>query len=400
METKGHRPGSMTARERILASLSGKVPDRIPWAPFIDGYYLTSLPDELQRQTVGFSIREHLRPGVLPYHIQEIVRYAGIDFLRAVVGEVFDRFSPAIRTEIEDWEFEEVAGESQILRRYTTSVGALQERLGWNSASPMWPYFGLEYLVKSLEDLRIYQHIWENTHFLADEDTFSQFDAYIGDDGLPAAEGPQTAVEFLIAQVVGLQNFYYLLQDHRREMEGLIETIHGRIQKAYRVLAHSSAKIIIAAEDTSSTTTSPAVFRRYSLRHLNEYAGILHAEGKIFLAHMCGRLKAMAHLIAESGLDGVESLTPPSIGDLDAVEARAILGEDKVIVGGINADTMLRSTPQELKDYAVDLLTRMAPGRKFILSNADAMPYGVPVENLKAVSDAVRAYGQMPLVSE
>lgn len=293
---------------------------------------------------------------------------------------------------------EEVQRESETLRGYVTSVGTLQERVHSVPSSPMWPFWGAEFKIRSLEDIRIYRHIWENTWCEADYEPFLREEAYVGDDGLAAVGAPQSAVQFLLGQEAGLSNFYYLLQDYTQEMEGLLETIHERIREAYQIIARSPARVVFAMEDTSSTTSSPAIFERYSWRHLNEYADVLLAEGKIFLAHMCGHLKAMASLIAESNLDGVESLTPAPIGDLDPAEARSIWGEEKIIIGGIDADTMLNATPEELRRYVQRLLARMAPGRKFILSNADSMPFGVSVDNLRAISEFARGHGKYPLV--
>ena len=117
----------------------------------------------------------------------------------------------------------------------------------------------------------------------------------------------------------------------------------------------------------------------------------------MFLAHMCGRLKAMAPLIAQSGLDGVESLTSPPIGDLSIAEARALWGEERVIVGGLNAGLMLETDQGTVREAVLDALRQAAPGRNFVLSNADAMPSGANVDTLRTISDVVRECGSFPL---
>lgn len=386
----------MNSRERLIASLTGELPDRVSWAPLLDGYFIASLPASFRRERLGY-VAENYGFTDEPLHSGGELRRCIIDFTRLIGADVLERVAPGLKTHVDDLTIEELPEGHETRRRFVTSVGVLTDVITYAPETPSIPFYGSEYKIKTLKDLRIYRHMWENTWFETDDQAFLAEEAYIGDDGIAMVDSPQTAVQFLLGEEAGVANFYYLLQDHPEEMRALIEAMHSKIREAYEVIACSAAQVVIAMEDLSSTTSSPAVFERYSWRHLNEYADILHAGGKTFLTHMCGCLRAMAPLIARSRLDGVESLTPPPIGDLTIAEARKQWGESFVIIGGLSAHVMLETNQDKVRAAVLDALKQATPGFRFILSNADAMPYGASVETLRTISQVVKEHGAFPL---
>lgn len=386
----------MTSRQRLLASFTGGQPDRIGWAPLMDNYYLASLPEDFQRKQFGRTIK-HGNIITEALYLSEQWRRRITDFTRLINADVFERHAPGLKFHIDDLTVEQNPQDNRkILRRHITSVGVLTDVLYSVPESPCMPFFGAEYKLKTLDDIKVYRHIWQNTHFEPDYQAFLDEDAFIGDDGIAAIDGPQSAVQFLLGEEAGAVNFYYLLQDYPEQMEDLIETMHAKIRSAYEIIADSPSKVVIAMEDLSSSTSSPEIFQRYTWRHLNEYADILHPKGKIFLAHACGLLKAMAPLITKSRLDGIESLTPPTVGNFTVAQARRAWGKDFIIVGGLNAHVMLETNQDKVLAAVLDVFKQAAPGSNFVLSNSDAMPYGVTLETLRTISKAVKEHGTFP----
>jgi len=388
----------VNSRQRLLASLTGDPPDRVPWEPLVDEYFLSSLPEAFQRQHLGSFSPDKDDETITPDPRARHSRFRrAADFARLIGADVFGIHAPGLTCRVDDLITEEVRRGQKVVRRWITSAGVISDTISRVPESAAYPFYGEEYRVKTAEDLRVYRHIWENTSYELDAGAFLDAEAYIGDDGIAVIDGPQSAVQLLLGEISGVMSFYHLLQDHPVEMETLIETMHSRMRAAYEILARSPSHVITAMEDLSSTTSSPRIFRRFSWRHLNEYADILHARGKVFLAHMCGRLKAMAPLIAQSKLDGVESLTSPPIGDLSITDARALWGERLVIVGGLNAGLMLETDQDRVREAVLAALRQAAPGRNFVLSNADAMPSGANLDTLRTITEVVRECGSFPL---
>ena len=117
---------------------------------------------------------------------------------------------------------------------------------------------------------------------------------------------------------------------------------------------------MIDYENTSSTVMSPAFYRQYSDPFINEYANICHAAGKLFITHMCGKLSAFNRELRQGRQDGVDSLCPPTTGDIWAHEARAAWGGDKIIIGGVEPAALARMDERETRAYVTHVLDRDA----------------------------------------
>ncbi len=190
----------------------------------------------------------------------------------------------------------------------------------------------------------------------------------------------------------GIQDTYFLLADHPAEMQACLELMQANNKEAYALIAQGPEEVVICYEDTSSTILSPAVFRKYCAPALNEYAEICHAAGKLFLTHMCGKLSAFNPQLKTGLQDGVESICPPSTGDLWPYDARAAWGSEKLIFGGLEPAALERMTVAETAAYVTDILDQMPTFRRFILGTGDATAHATPVANLRAITDVVGCY--------
>ena len=358
----------MTRRERLLAALRGEDVDRIPWSPCMDAYFTSSLPE----QGYNMDLIETLR------------------FLRC---DIMERHVPILEAVYDNVSFREIIRGDTIVHEYVTPVGTLVEESKRSGKTT----YRSKHLLRSVEDIKIYQYIVEHTSYRPRFDEFLERDRFIGDDGLATPSGNLTPIQSLLQHLMGQDGVVLKLFDHPDEMNQLLETMHQKNLESYRLLAESPAPVVFTYEDTSTTVMNPAMYLTYSAPQLDEYAEILHRAGKVFITHMCGKLKGFAHLIAAGAMDGVDSLCPPTTGDLWAHEAREVWGEDKAIIGGIEPPALVWMSASETVEYVVDVLNRMAPGKAFILSSGDAVSYGTPIENLLAITAIIEQRGQYPL---
>jgi len=354
----------LTGRERMMAALRRQPVDRIPWSPLVDYYLLNSLPPGSPTDKVALCRR--IGADIFDWHPQG---------RQAIYRDV----SITSRQE----------AQQVVVTTIETPVGVLTER---RVATPHTTFI-TEPKIKSAADIAPYRFWIEHTETEPDYASFLASEAVIGDDGLAILCGPQSPAQFLLGEDIGLENFYYLLNDHSREMEALFASMHEKNKQVYRILAASPAVAVLAPEDVSTSTMSPDVCARYTMRYLDDYARIVHAAGKLLIGHMCGLLKGMAPLIARSRLDGIESLTPPTTGDFPVDEARKAW-PDKVIIGGLEPKSLVFLSVSEIVAYVRDVLRRAAPGDGFILSTGDTTAYGTPLENLEAVSATVKQFGR------
>jgi len=384
----------MTSKERLLAVLKGQEPDRIPWAPLIDGYFISSLREK--------NIR------VRTLNVVEILRYIGADILERHVTTYTDILNmgsshnvyvepkqAAIQGNVKiTVNLDKKTGELSCV--YETPVGILKEKYLFTNTSPFIP-FPVEHKIKKKEDLKIYKYLLENVKHKPCFEGFQKEADYIGDDGLATASGPSTPLLRLLQRDMGVERFYYFLSDYPKEMEEILAIMHERNKEIYRTIAESPAEVVIGYENTSTTLLSPKIYERFCLRQINEYADIVHEKGKIFLTHMCGKLSKLMDLLDKGKQDGIVDVTPFPTGDLDIAEAIKVLGKTKIIMGGIDPTAFTKLSVEGIRKYVKELLQKVAPGNNFILGSGDATPYDTPLENLKAVTEVIEKYGMYPL---
>jgi hypothetical protein len=358
----------MTSRDRLLASLAGERTDRLSWSPLIDNYYLDSLGEQ------GFEQVD------VP------------DAVRLVAGDVLERHVPAYRLTFDRTVRREVYYQGEVRREVIkTPFGVLETEMV-RSRMGHTDYIRKP-LITSLRDVKTYQGVLEATRIDPDYATFQARDERIGGAGLPTASGPMTPLQEFLQILCGVENTIYLLHDHPEEVDVCFEMMHARNRRIYQTLGESPAKVIIAYENTSSTVISPAYYRRYCAPWIDEYAQICQGGGKWFITHMCGKLRAFSDQIGAGRQDGVDSLCPPSTGDLWAHEARDAWGAEKVIIGGLDPAALAGMNREQTRAYVVDVLEKMPTFRRFILSTGDATAHGTPLENLREVGRTVASYG-------
>jgi uroporphyrinogen-III decarboxylase len=202
----------------------------------------------------------------------------------------------------------------------------------------------------------------------------------------------------LIEILLGVENFYYFMNDYTDEMEALMEHMLEVRLDLYRALADCPAPIVITGENTSTTLASPDYMARYEFPALDAYSEIVHRTGKIHLAHMCGKLHRVVDLLEACQLDGLHDVAPAPTGDFDFhADLARLRAAGKSVAGGIDATAFVGLDPEGLEAYIIERLAEAAPGTGFLLSSGDTVPLGTTEENLRQVMRTLEQYGKYPL---
>lgn len=369
----------MTPRERLLAAFRRQPCDAVPFAPLLEGYFQASLPDGHERRVddIQFELAGHV---LVRAHV---LRLNTPLWLGAYAADLPSGIEQRVTTDRGD-----------IILSVETPVGALTWRLRFAPESPYIPWI-IENRIRTVEDVKTFQYLVERTTFEIWPEYFDRVRERVGDRGLVAILGPCSPLQQMINFDMGLERVVYMLADHPREMNEMLDTFHAKQVEMWKAMAEVPAEICFIHDNLSSTTTSRSMYRRYDRRYVNEYADILHAAGKMLITHWCGRLTGFAEDLAEARHDGISDVTPPPTGDMDIVAARKSWASPFVVIGGIDPTLFARGTPAQVEAYVEDLLTRMEPDRRgFILGSGDAVPFGAPPENVRA---AARAAARVPV---
>ena len=368
----------MAGKQRLLAVLRGEIPDRLPFVPLVNEYTWSTFPSEWGVddpvsccRRIGADIAERWVPS-----------YVGYGFGPERIEHLTDA---RVRRE-------ESSVDGLIHISFHTPVGTLMEERRETSEAP-GTQFRRSHLVKNVEDLRPYLYLWESmdpqpAYHLAQEHIDT-----IGDDGLAMVLTPCTPILHLIMYDLGLQALAYFVADYPQRMDRLFEVMTEKVLAAARLAARSPGEVGIVPENSGTRLVSPRQFDRYCGPVLAEFARAFHDEGKPLLLHACGHLRGLLHQIADTGLDGIESLTPPPTADVDLAYARQVLGPDRTIIGGLDPVWFVRATPEQVEERVIEIIEEVRPGRHFMLMPGDSTPAGVPMANYDAVRRAIDAHG-------
>lgn len=377
----------MTSRERILTVLSGGLPDRVPWVPLIGRYFVSSLPKQ------GFEIESFApRSRAVTQILQQDLNLAEIEAAKLTGGDVFYRHAPAYILTSRDCTWFSHEQNGKVYKGWKTPLGDLEEVISFSHGTDFIEQHMLAdssavpaylHLLKSFDAVPAYEHITD----LAD---------YIGEDGVVTMSGPLTPIQEMLQFKMGVERTTFALFDEPEMMQDIFGCLNELNGKIYRILADapaSASPVVITYEDTSTTVLSPDWYETYESGDLDAYTGILQGSGKTHIAHMCGKISLLTGQLKNNQFAGIDSVCPPTTGDLPV--SRALQETGKLIIGGLEPSSLERMDPDACYQYAMQTLEEASQQQalhRFMLGSGDSVASGTPMENLRAVTRAVRDF--------
>jgi uroporphyrinogen-III decarboxylase len=149
---------------------------------------------------------------------------------------------------------------------------------------------------------------------------------------------------------------------------------------------------MMAMDNLDTAFHPPSYVEQYSASFYEKASRICHEHGALFFIHACGHQRDNLPLIASLGVDGLEGVAYPTLGDVELDEAMQLSGDRLIITGGISAQEFERlRTRAEVSAYVRELLGRMRPyAHRFMLSASCNTPYTAPWQTLLWFRDAWR----------
>ena len=180
-----------------------------------------------------------------------------------------------------------------------------------------------------------------------------------------------------------------MITDYPEWIDTCLAAMREKSIQTAAISAESTAEGFLFWEDSSTTNISPDYFVKYAAPEIKEWAKIIKSAEKILVHHACGHIKNLLPLMAETGIDCIESISPPPTGDIEVWDAFDVLPDHISLIGGIEPTVLLNATNEELQKYVLHLLEKITEannGRRFILANSDSCPPGVSIEKFKLIT--------------
>jgi len=372
----------MTNRERILAILDGRAPDRIPWIPRLGIWYEANrrngtLPDEYH----GRSLRE---------------------VERAVFGGTAGRDGVIYRTQFRGVEVRQrQLGPMETLTEYVTPVGVVTTRLRGTEHLRQQGIQDSEvgFLLKRREDYAVAEYLVEHTEYLPAYEEYDAYEREVGDEGYPIVNCGDCPFHHWMRAMVGYDQAFFHLSDWPNEVERLVRVLADRYKETvWKHMLESPARLLMHGHHLSSQMTPPPLFRQHILPYYRELTPPMRRRGKVVAIHADNDTRLILGLIAEAAIGMAECFVTSPMVRTTLAEARAAWGDRVIIWGGVPS-TILEApfTDEQFERSMDDVFSTIAPGRAFLLGIADnAMP-GSRIDRIRRITRMVEQRGKHPI---
>jgi len=138
---------------------------------------------------------------------------------------------------------------------------------------------------------------------------------------------------------------------------------------------------------------SPKFWREFIFPHMKDVCSELHnyyPEVKIY-CHICGNIMPIVDDLIKTGLDCIGPLDP--LGNFTPGEVREKVDGQVSLMGGINTISFIQHEPEEVLEEARQCMQEAGRNGGYILSSGCVIPRIAKIENLLALNDAVKKYG-------
>ena len=396
-------------KRRMLTTMRGGMPDKIPFAPRLDLWFTA-----------------HKHRGTLPAayqdcrHWEDVSRKHGWAFAKTVPEyneypeeALLDRtlgfyripshqgFIPHLPKDVER-RVTKVGDQVQV--EYITPKGVVRgaytytDQMRRSGVSIPWIS---SHALKGPEDYPPLSYLFENIEVERDYQSYSDWEATLGEDGY-AVQYALTAgspMHHIMKILTDGTQFYFHQRDYPRQMQALAESIGVYFRKIFKVIAEGPGEIAFIGANYDDTITYPPFFRDHILPWLQEAADMLHARGKLMMCHPDGENRGLMEYLWESGMDVADSVCPAPMTKVSLEEYYARWSKRITIQGGIPSNLLLEASAseEEFESFLDYVFKVVPPGNRLILGVVDIVPPDVVMDRLLRIEERVEKQGRLPL---
>lgn len=213
----------------------------------------------------------------------------------------------------------------------------------------------------------------------------------VGERGFVVA-GELTSPLKMLHVLLGPQDTTFCLMDFPERMQELMALHEAAQLDLVRQMAEAGVRVMMSMDNLDTAFHPPHYVEQYSASFYEKASRICHKHGSLFFVHACGHQRDNLPLIASLGVDGLEGVAFPTMGDVELDEAMRLGGDRLIITGGISAQEFERlHTREEVSAYVRGLFERMRPyAHRFMLSASCNTPYTAPWQTILWFRDAWR----------
>lgn len=212
--------------------------------------------------------------------------------------------------------------------------------------------------------------------------------------GQYSVHGEVNAPSDCVIHALGVEEAMVGLISHPEKIHRLLDFFTGAIGAwAVAQVRRGCDAIKLSSPWAGGGFISREHYQEFILPYERRVVRAVQAEGAPIYTHTCGAIGDRLDLLVASGVDGIECLDPPPLGDTDLAAAKQAWGDEIFIKGNVDSvNTLLQKSPDEVRADALERLRIGTPGGGFILSSACSVAPPVPPENVKTLVGTAREF--------
>jgi len=342
-------------RECVESVLARKTPSRMVYAPNYWQWFA-----------------HHQNHGLLPPEIAhcrtqlDLIRHLGLDvFSRNVYADQQHCWFGGLSEEV--WDGVEVREEISyegrdrvITRTYVMRSETLTERLRFVFADST--LVQEKFVLDDAKDpLGVLEELLSARSWCFSPERYAKEQSCVGNDGFVVAGelySPLKVLHLLASAV----NATYLIDDDEERVRELLALHEAAQLDLVRQIAAVGVPAMMAMDNLDAAFHTPAYLEKFSASYYEQASRIAHEHGSTFWIHACGRQRTNLKLIDSLGVDGLEGVAFPPLGDVQLDEVMRLTSDRFLITGGISAlETEKFQSADEVRRYVEDLLGRLRP---------------------------------------
>ncbi|HID95468.1 MAG TPA: hypothetical protein EYP53_05350 [Candidatus Latescibacteria bacterium] len=415
----------MTSKERMLTTIKGEEPDRVPLYCWVFGF---TAPEYLRWKEKGreivhwYTMRlEHIHtlpePWDLKRDFKRVERWLSIGLDDVLEVSVPWSIHPDVK--IKDWQEPPSKKEPYTIlcREYHTPAGVLRHVVrkteesqgpGWVVQPPHPRIFedfnisrGVEHAVSDPEDISKLRYLLQDpsSEQLAEfRERMAQIKKFADEKGIMVQGWSVFGMDGII-WLCGVENAIMWAMDDPDSFQELVDVIYNFDRRRTEILLDTDGVDMVVQRGWYSSTDfwSPRLFRRFVLPHLKDLVAIVHQAGALFAYVLTTGVMTMLEELCEADIDLLYYVDPVQ-DDVDLTVLKERLRGRFALAGGLNSSiTLERGSPKEIREAVHTAVRTLGPGGGFILSPVDALFPNTPWENVRAMIEAWREVCNYPI---
>lgn len=198
-----------------------------------------------------------------------------------------------------------------------------------------------------------------------------------------------------LMELFGYQQALMYLLDEPARVKAILEAYtQGAADLGAQQARRGVDAVLISSAFAGGGFISPRQYEEFVLPYEAEVVGRIKEEDVFVYTHTCGDIGDRLEQMADTGIDGVDTLDPPPLGSVDLADAKRRIGERVFFKGNVDpVHTLLEGTPEQVYNDAIHRLEVGSSGGGYILSSACSVSPRVAPENLAMLVNASMDFG-------